>query len=111
MIHIATVHWASDRWIDVQLRHLERYIEQPFRVYASVDRIDPIPDGFYFADSLGDQIRGDEPNPYEKFGADGLHGAKLNLLAEKIGADADDLLVCIDGDAFPKPSAISAARC
>jgi hypothetical protein len=103
MIHIATVHWGSDRWIGVQLRHFERHITQPFRVYASVDRIDPIPDKFYFASALGEEIRGDKPNPYEKFGADGLHGVKLNVLAQKIAdeADPDDLLVFIDGDAFP----------
>lgn len=104
MIHIATVHWGSDRWIDVQLRHFERYIEQPFRVYASLDGVEPIPDGFYFASSsLGEEIRGGEPNPYERLGADGLHGAKLNVLADKIAHEADpqDLLVFIDGDAFP----------
>lgn len=102
MIHIATVHWGSDRWIDVQLRYLERHIEQPFRVYASVDGIDPIPDRFYFASSIHEQLRGERAN-LDDDAFDGLHGEKLNILGERIAgeADPDDLLVFIDGDAFP----------
>ena len=37
MIHIATVHWRSDRWIDIQLRYLERNLDEPYRVYAWLD--------------------------------------------------------------------------
>ena len=37
MIHIATVHWRSDRWIDIQLRYLERNVDEPYRVYAWID--------------------------------------------------------------------------
>ena len=29
MIHIATVHWPHPRWVDIQLRHLERNLDEP----------------------------------------------------------------------------------
>ena len=38
MVHIATVHWRSDRWIDVQLRYLNRNVDEPYRVYAWLDQ-------------------------------------------------------------------------
>src|SRR5204863_472338 len=38
MIHIATVHWAHDRWIDIQLHYLARNIEEPFLLYAWLDK-------------------------------------------------------------------------
>src|SRR5919198_425248 len=37
MIHIATVHWAHDRWIDIQLKYFQRNIDEPYRVYAWLD--------------------------------------------------------------------------
>jgi hypothetical protein len=88
MIHIATVHWATDRWVDVQLHYLERHIQGPFRVYACLDGIErDLSDRFYYSLSLG-QSR---------------HPDKLNLLAELIAGEANvnDLIVFLDGDAFP----------
>jgi hypothetical protein len=88
MIHIATVHWATDRWVDVQLHYLEKHVRSPFRVYACLDGIDrDLSDRFYYSLSL-EQAR---------------HPDKLNLLAELIAeeADANDLIVFLDGDAFP----------
>src|SRR5437899_11207878 len=40
MIHIATVHWMSDRWIDLQLDHLQRNMDRPYRVYADLEGIE-----------------------------------------------------------------------
>ena len=37
VIHIATVHWRYDRWIDIQLRYLQRNIDEDFKVYAWLD--------------------------------------------------------------------------
>jgi hypothetical protein len=88
MIHIATVHWATDRWVDVQLHYLDKHVQSPFRVYACLDSIErDLSDRFYYSLSL-EQSR---------------HPDKLNLLAELIAgeADADDLIVFLDGDAFP----------
>ena len=88
MIHIATVHWATDRWIDVQLHHLEKHIDHPFRVYASLDGIERDHSKRFFYSCSLEGTR---------------HPAKLNRLADRITeeADAHDLIVFLDGDAFP----------
>jgi hypothetical protein len=72
MIHIATVHWRDDRWIEPQRRYLESNIEAPHRLHADHD-------------------------------GQGSHATKLNALAERIAreADPDDVLIFLDGDAFP----------
>ncbi|MGO8871527.1 MAG: hypothetical protein ACLQPH_09035 [Acidimicrobiales bacterium] len=88
MIHILTVHWMDPKWIDPQLAYLERNVEQPFRTWASLEGItDP-----------ADRARFDVVED-----AEGMHADKLNALAGLVldSADADDLLVFIDGDAFP----------
>jgi hypothetical protein len=89
VIHVATVHWRDDRWIDVQLRHLERHLPQPHRVYAFLNRLDKDHSGRFFYSS-DEQVR--------------EHSTKLNLLADMIGFAAssdDDPILFIDGDAFP----------
>lgn len=88
MIHIATVHWATDQWIDVQLRYLDRHINEPYRVYASLDAIEEDhSDRFFFTTTMEN--------------AD--HPEKLNRLAARITEEAsgDDWIVFLDGDAFP----------
>jgi hypothetical protein len=89
MIHIATVHWQTDRWIDLQLRFIRSHLEQPYRVYAFLN---DVPSGhaekFFYV----------KTEPIED------HATKLNLLADLIikrSADGDDPLIFIDGDAFP----------
>jgi hypothetical protein len=88
MLHIVTVHWQSVEWIAPQLSYVERNVDQPFRLYASLNGID---DGEY-------RDRFD-------FSADleGTHAEKLNALADIAieGADPADQLLFIDGDAFP----------
>lgn len=88
MIHIATVHWATDRWIDVQLHYLEKHIDRPFRVYACLDGIERDHSERFFYNCSLEKIR---------------HPDKLNRLAARItqDADGDDLIVFLDGDAFP----------
>jgi hypothetical protein len=89
MIHIATVHFRSDQWIDVQKRYLERHLKSPFRVYAWLNEVPPVPPGtFHYSCS--------EPIT--------AHSVKLNLLADLIYFDSnrdDDILIFLDGDAFP----------
>jgi hypothetical protein len=88
MIHVATVHWRSDRWIDLQRRHLDRFLGDSYRAYAFLD---DVPGGhersFFYAST--ERIKD--------------HATKLNLLCDLIGfaADPSDLLLVIDGDAFP----------
>lgn len=88
MMHVATVHWRSDRWIDLQLRSFARHIGQPYRVYAFLNDIPGDHAGKYFYSRT---------EPIED------HATKLNLLADTIrsnAAEPDDLLMFIDGDAL-----------
>ena len=89
MIHIATVHWQTDRWVAVQAAFLRRHLPAEFRVYAWLNDIPHAPlDSFYYTCS--------EPVA--------PHAVKLNLLADIILAStnrADDILIFLDGDAFP----------
>jgi hypothetical protein len=88
MIHIATVHWNTDRWIAPQLDFLRRHLKMDFRVYAWLNNIPTPPhDLFYYSCSE----------------AVGPHAIKLNILADIIIASAkpDDVLIFLDGDAFP----------
>lgn len=87
MLHIATVHHRSPRWIEIQTRHLRRHISVPYRTWTSLQEIEPSY-AVHF-DRVIDQAGG--------------HAGKLNNLAMEIGHEADDsdLLMFLDGDAFP----------
>jgi hypothetical protein len=87
MIHIATVHFNSGRWIEIQRRYLDRFIGEEFRVYGSLEGV---------------------PQEFERFfdvvvPSHGPHAGKLNLLGRVVLAQAhpDDLIFFLDGDAFP----------
>ncbi len=88
MIHVLTVHFMDDRWIGPQLRSLKRHLGPDHRVTACLNGIDPgWHDVFHAVHDL-----------------QGSHAQKLNALAQIVtesGAAPDDLLVFIDGDAFP----------
>jgi hypothetical protein len=88
MLHIATVHWRNEAWIGIQRRYLERHIRGPFRIYAFLNDIRPEHRASFHYCST-EPIR--------------EHAVKLNLLAEVIQrcASDDDLLMFLDGDAFP----------
>ncbi|MGA2246184.1 MAG: hypothetical protein ABSH48_14400 [Verrucomicrobiota bacterium] len=89
MIHIATAHWNTDRWIAPQHSYLCQHLKSDFRVYAWLNNIPRAPtDSFYYCCS--------EPV--------GPHAVKLNILADIVQASAegpDDILIFLDGDAFP----------
>lgn len=89
MIHIATVHWNTARWIDLQQSYLRQHLKSEFRIYAWLNNIPDAPaDSFYYATR----------EPVDS------HALKLNLLADIIcasSASADDILIFMDGDAFP----------
>jgi hypothetical protein len=87
MIYVATVHFGSARWIDVQSSFLHRTISEPFRVYANLQ-----------------DVNDDYTTTFDRIvPARGQHPGKLNLLAAEISADAqpDDIIIFLDGDAFP----------
>lgn len=86
MFHVITVHWHDDKWIEPQLRYLQRFMPE-HRVYASLNGIDPKwNDAFFYAEDM-----------------EGKHGPKLNALAEiaREHAQPGDYFLFLDGDAFP----------
>jgi hypothetical protein len=87
MLHIATVHHASPRWIEIQTRHMREHISVQYQTWTSLEKIDPAY-GVHFDHVLEQK---------------GMHAAKLNHLAMEICAVAadDDLIMFFDGDAFP----------
>jgi hypothetical protein len=87
VIHVVTVHHQSPRWIDVQAGYLRRHLPGPFRTYASLEGIAPV---------WHDRFDVVVPSA-------GRHAGKLNLLARVVldSADPGDLLMFLDGDAFP----------
>lgn len=87
MLHIATVHYRSPRWIEIQTAHLRTHIKIPFQTWTSLEKIDPSW-GRHFDYVLEQR---------------GTHAAKLNHLAIEISHEAadHDLLMFLDGDAFP----------
>ena len=105
MIHIGTVHHRDDRWIDVQLRYLERHTREPYRVYASLDGIDArYRSRFHHTlEHSNLAIEGRQMLRIER---------KLTLLAGEMVREAapDDLLVFIHGDTFPITDWVGAVR-
>ncbi len=96
MIHVATVHYRSDKWIDVQLAYLRRHVHEPYRVVANLEA-----------------VPGDHDSKFDQVvPARGGHPGKLNLLASMIVAEAgpDDLIMFLDGDAFPVADPMPAAH-
>ena len=89
MIHILTVHWKEDCWVDVQLKYIDKYISTPYQTYAFLNYL-PTDHSSKFCYSSSEEI--------------GPHSIKLNLLADMacFNAESDeDILLFIDGDAFP----------
>lgn len=89
MIFIATVHWRNDKWIDIQKYYLGKYISSDYQIYAYLDEsLEHFKEEYHFA--LCD--------PTES------HEEKLNVLADNICQDSkddNDIIIFIDGDAFP----------
>jgi hypothetical protein len=88
MLYVATVHFQTEKWVDIQLEYLHRYISVPFRTFAVLQGIPAAPQRGKF-DRIVD--------------ARGPHSGKLNLLAAEIcqHASQDDVILFLDGDAFP----------
>jgi hypothetical protein len=87
VLHVATVHYRCPRWIEIQTRALAEHLSVPYRTWASLELIDPSY-AVHF-DRVIDQT--------------GRHSDKLNHLAIEISHEAseEDLLMFLDGDAFP----------
>jgi hypothetical protein len=88
-LHVVTVHFRSPDWIDIQRRFLDRHLPRPFTVWGSMQGIE-----HHYASRFDHVVeQSGERN----------HPAKLNHLASEICdvAAPDDVLLFLDGDAFP----------
>ena len=86
MIHILTIHFGTDRWIAPQLERLQRHTTEPYETWVTVSAATRPADEF-------DHV----------FPSRGPITADLDFLASEAARHAapDDLLVFLDGDAFP----------
>lgn len=94
MIHVLTIHWQSEDWIDIQLEYLKQHIDEPFRVYG-------------FLNNVPNYEQHKKKFFYTSHESIKSHPIKLNLLADlaSFAADNDeDFLMFLDGDAFPVSS-------
>jgi hypothetical protein len=88
MINVITVHWMSAKWVPAQLAYLDRNVNAPYRVFASLNGIDD-PDvrrRFHYVEDV-----------------EGKHPEKLDRLSETVieQSKPSDILMFLDGDAFP----------
>jgi hypothetical protein len=81
------VHYGSPNWIEIQTSYLREHIPVPYQTWTSLERIDRSYSSYF--DHVVEQ--------------GGRHSDKLNHLAIEISHAAadDDLLMFLDGDAFP----------
>ncbi len=104
MVHIVTVHYQNEEWIDIQLDYLSENISEEFKVYAFLNEIDERHKSKFFYTTT---------EPVQASKQEEEHAIKLNLLADIVHFSAespDDLLIFIDGDAFPIADIASYAR-
>ena len=91
MIHIITVHFEDDSWINIQKNFFEDNFSGEYKFYVSLEGIAPS----YEHDSYF----------YKTYETLGRHHTKLNILADLVfmseGVKDEDILIFVDGDAFP----------
>jgi hypothetical protein len=82
---VLSVHWRSSEWLEIQLQALQEHLEQPWSLLIAAAERDAQGIAAYCEDLAG------------------THAEKLNALAAQASGAAreDDILMFIDGDAFP----------
>ena len=89
MIHIATVHFDTAKWVEIQYRHIKKNFND-FQLYGAFSKnIDKAVAEHYFFAHFSEIVE---------------HWLKLNFLADVICHNADnrdDIICFIDSDAFP----------
>jgi len=87
LLYIVTAHHQDPRWIEIQTRFLRRHIREPFELWGSLEGISM--EWHAFFDRVIPSV--------------GNHSGKLNLLAAEVAhiAHDNDLIMFLDGDAFP----------
>ena len=100
MIHIITIHFKTDKWVDLQLRQINKHISD-YKVWAYCNRFDISPHRhkFHFCENF----KHSEKIPKRQLSEN--HWTKLNSLTQVVLNDADtqddDLLIWLDSDSFP----------
>ena len=96
MIHILTVHFKSDKWIDLQLKQIDKHITN-YKVWSYCDGFDISSHKHKF------HYCGVWPAGRERGGQS--HWKKLNKLSERVIKDTDtkdgDILIWMDSDTLP----------
>jgi hypothetical protein len=84
-VHVATVHHRDDRFADIQLDALERWIDEPLETWAVLDNVT--------SNRFDHVVTTTETK----------HGPRLDVIARSIikAANPSDLIMFIDGDAWP----------
>jgi hypothetical protein len=87
LVYVATVHYQSPRWIEIQRDYLRRHLNVEYQTWASIEGIDRSCAASF------DRVLAQR----------GPHSGKLNHLALEIChvAQDDDWIMFLDGDAFP----------
>jgi hypothetical protein len=87
MLYVATAHFKSPRWIEIQASYLRKHLSVPYQLWGSIEGIDRSYSEHF--DRVLEQR--------------GPHAGKLNHFALEISHVAcdDDLIMFLDGDAFP----------
>ena len=86
----------SSEWIAIQRDYLDRYIDEPFQLWGSLEGVDESFERYF--DHIVPSLGG--------------HAGKLNLMASIICdvAATDDVLIFLDGDAFPVADLVGPVR-
>lgn len=97
MIHIITIHHKETKWLEIQPRLIDRYIEnQHLHAFYNFDKPVTKPENFTTF----------EPAPVMRLGGEHLdHAKKLTILTDNVitgqNLQPDDIIVWMDSDAFP----------
>lgn len=97
MIHIITVHFKSDKWVDLQLKQINEHVSD-YKVWSYCDGFDISPHKHKFHFCENSKTEGKSEGYLD-------HIEKLNSLTQVVLSDVDtqedDLLIWLDSDSFP----------
>ena len=105
-IHIITIHYNSEMWVELQLKKIKKYFKNPkiWTIYNKMEMSEYKKD-FYYCETGNVKIEKDniDLNSIPKRSLN--HWTKLNYLTNKIVNDShsndNDILIWMDCDAFP----------
>ena len=96
MIYIITNHHKHDRFLNLQAKYLHRYTGGDYKVYCGLSEV---------PEAHGEEQYFTKHSFFDLSSVKNDHGVKMNYLTEMIKEKEeiheDDILVFLDGDAFP----------